>query len=1108
MKEAISEILLDTEAYLKKRIKEHREASKRLMEKVEDLEKPWRVKVKEVIDTLGAETRIPTTYRDWRSATVQWLSTPQYFTPSRLPVMKVSKTSSAGIYDSAEDYIDTMHRLWVAMTFADGYATLAPQCRCRTTTGVSCQNTLYPIADVVGVSSKLRCRTRSCNGHVEFACRMKSHEAVCGPCASRAVANHLGGPGPKGSTHIYDGRIDHMDSDGRISIKGFVSRNPPQHTIHWRSTKRLSSPNLVGIVLLKSKGSGLSQSDRIIWGEICFQGKPQDEPTMRQHGELNVNLASIADFDYDGFPEGSHVAFIDCMTFVPEWIPVLHALEKQKEAVLPFENGKYLNLWRDQPADITNSVLHNSSPEEVFHSDTSQLICDMINERKLEPIREIRRDLRLRDMLQSSMNKLVAEATLDKMQLISFIDAFRNPVHLTQGPPGTGKSYLGVVIVRALIVIRDLWVKKSRSIGTPPILVLSYKDHAIDEFLVDLVKAEPGQLMNKLIRIGGQCKDQRLVRYSEYNAFQSDKQVNECRSNLNSLTHLRESMQVILDTCVSSFLSFRLNIFGEHDGSPRDVTSIRAKAANEATSFLMASLVRKELLNEVLSKLEEGQEDEASEKGKVKVRTKDVSLAFSFLNLDSDQKVCNALERRINQDKGNRGLVSQLDEGVAHYNLDHWGDILHKFLCGTAPLPFCAFEDNGKKCQKLSVSPDEEFCHDHLCRFKDCSRACASQGIPFCSDHGCCFEECTNVRVSSDQLFCKTHSCKKCIELGLKSGPATDDPPRNVCEEHPLCFAPSCEKFTVGDEMYCTDHTAVKCKALNKKKQPCKSEAIYPDLGYCHAHKHLATEAKQKERLDEDTESQSLIDKNEALPARERKCLATTKKGKPCKGSPTSDLDYCFEHSFLDSKFVKNSSNKKAEGVMVKAALMASSHDELAEDGKPNALLPVGAKTVPSPGKSEDQNKNEVANDEEKDQDLRSVVSSDSAGNIIIDPTNYRALDLDEISIEETGGDTLQHLLDVFEVRNDDASENQFEDEFVDAESAKHEQDGQSGEDEDFVEACYTDSKSWNWKMTLDERWDEIQNLMYEQRILLEQASLIVKSSVAAARKELQKARI
>jgi DNA replication protein DnaC len=50
-------------------------------------------------------------------------------------------------------------------------------------------------------------------------------------------------------------------------------------------------------------------------------------------------------------------------------------------------------------------------------------------------------------------------------QLKSFIEAFVRPVHLTQGPPGTGKSYLGVVIVRALMLIQQLWMAICPEIG-------------------------------------------------------------------------------------------------------------------------------------------------------------------------------------------------------------------------------------------------------------------------------------------------------------------------------------------------------------------------------------------------------------------------------------------------------------------------------------------------------------------------------------------------------------------------------------------------------------------------------------------------------------------
>lgn len=96
----------------------------------------------------------------------------------------------------------------------------------------------------------------------------------------------------------------------------------------------------------------------------------------------------------------------------------------------------------------------------------------------------------LADELEKKIVNLILETTLDKGQLVNFIDSLRNPVHLTQGPPGTGKSYLGVVLVRALLCIRDLWMNQNPSVGCPPILVLSYKNHATDEFLCDLLQAE------------------------------------------------------------------------------------------------------------------------------------------------------------------------------------------------------------------------------------------------------------------------------------------------------------------------------------------------------------------------------------------------------------------------------------------------------------------------------------------------------------------------------------------------------------------------------------------------------------------------------------------
>lgn len=102
-------------------------------------------------------------------------------------------------------------------------------------------------------------------------------------------------------------------------------------------------------------------------------------------------------------------------------------------ARLPFENGKHLNLCRDDPV-ICSSVLDEQSSIDVFTSSRATIMKDMIEKSQLEPIREIRRDPSLLDQLIVKLDRLVTETTLDETQLVSFVDSLRNPVHLTQGP--------------------------------------------------------------------------------------------------------------------------------------------------------------------------------------------------------------------------------------------------------------------------------------------------------------------------------------------------------------------------------------------------------------------------------------------------------------------------------------------------------------------------------------------------------------------------------------------------------------------------------------------------------------------------------------------------
>ncbi|KAK6528856.1 hypothetical protein TWF694_004090 [Orbilia ellipsospora] len=76
---------------------------------------------------------------------------------------------------------------------------------------------------------------------------------------------------------------------------------------------------------------------------------------------------------------------------------------------------------------------------------------------------------------------LARRSTLDHGQAKAMISAFKNEVALIQGPPGCGKSYIGVKMVHTLLKNRD-------RLDLGPILCICYTNHALDQFLNELLK--------------------------------------------------------------------------------------------------------------------------------------------------------------------------------------------------------------------------------------------------------------------------------------------------------------------------------------------------------------------------------------------------------------------------------------------------------------------------------------------------------------------------------------------------------------------------------------------------------------------------------------------
>lgn len=316
VREGLCNIAVLADGQLVKQKKEHRTVSNGLMNIVDDLEKPWKIKIQKLAGMTNNDEDTdeePHSNDDWRNANVQWLCNPTFFAPSCCPKMKVG---CHGLYDSEDEYLETIIKLWVAMTFVDGHAAFAPHCRSRNQSGIGCNNALWPIASIgTTVPQGLKCRTKRCSNPVEYSCRIKNHDALCAECADCCITDHCKGPGQNASTHIYDCQVGYASQDGVLYLKNFKSRNPPLKAIHWRTTKRLLPPNLVGLVKISVRGCPLLGNDKITWGEVVYHNSHTgDEERHRNKGELAVNISSIIDCDPDMLEEGANVAVIDCMT--------------------------------------------------------------------------------------------------------------------------------------------------------------------------------------------------------------------------------------------------------------------------------------------------------------------------------------------------------------------------------------------------------------------------------------------------------------------------------------------------------------------------------------------------------------------------------------------------------------------------------------------------------------------------------------------------------------------------------------------------------------------------------------------------------------------------
>ena len=88
--------------------------------------------------------------------------------------------------------------------------------------------------------------------------------------------------------------------------------------------------------------------------------------------------------------------------------------------------------------------------------------------------------------------------------------ALTQKLSIIQGPPGTGKTYIGLKIVEILLQNKAKWYPLLQS----PILVVSYTNHALDQFLEGILNFTKEKDALNMVRIGGRCLSKDIQPYT------------------------------------------------------------------------------------------------------------------------------------------------------------------------------------------------------------------------------------------------------------------------------------------------------------------------------------------------------------------------------------------------------------------------------------------------------------------------------------------------------------------------------------------------------------------------------------------------------------------
>jgi len=249
---------------------------------------------------------------------------------------------------------------------------------------------------------------------------------------------------------------------------------------------------LIGLAIASDQKINWDQSSRLMFGNllcISVSGRFQDpiwatvvnRDLLSKYQIVLIELCSENNCDSNSesllalYFAGPSSVMVESPTYYRAYEPVLRALQNTDTEQIAFKDELITCQKGTHPTYITADTEFDA---RIIHvqpsSEKINAVCYGVDESSL------------------------AFSTLDASQETAIKECLRNRVAIIQGPPGTGKTFVGIKIIELLL-----------SLSTPlhlPILILTYKNHSLDEFLKEMIKRFP----HSVARVGGRSQDKQL----------------------------------------------------------------------------------------------------------------------------------------------------------------------------------------------------------------------------------------------------------------------------------------------------------------------------------------------------------------------------------------------------------------------------------------------------------------------------------------------------------------------------------------------------------------------------------------------------------------------